>query len=255
MMSVRDAGRPTIGTSFKKFISPNSFVKPYLGGVILYDSDQLEPFHSVSDMFSTRCHVFFTSKDHEIVDINELCLSNFDYASKIDAVGDTFARNCQDKLQILKVFDNDRQVIKARQLQVFEEMADLNNGKHMHTITYKVPWYSQNQELLGIFGYAVVLSDRSFSEIADAITHFSKFLIGCKQLSKFKEIGSGDTKQYFSPREMDVFRLLVRGKTARQMGEILGLSPRTVETYLQNMKIKANVSSKSQLIDKLIDWL
>ena len=135
------------------------------------------------------------------------------------------------------------------------EIADLKNGNHIHTLTYKLPWYSHNHELLGIFGYAVLLNDRSFNEIANDITRFSKFLQHSRQLQILNTIRCSDAMQYFSPRETDVSRLLVRGKTARQISETLGLSSRTVETHLLNMKRKLNVDTKSQLLEKIMDWL
>lgn len=55
-----------------------------------------------------------------------------------------------------------------------------------------------------------------------------------------------------SPRYQTCLFLLVRGKSAKQIASILKISPRTVETYLENIKFKLNCYSKSDLIEKAI---
>jgi len=55
-----------------------------------------------------------------------------------------------------------------------------------------------------------------------------------------------------SSRELDCMRYIVNGKSARETAEILGLSKRTVEFYLANIKAKLQVTSKSKLVDKFI---
>lgn len=53
---------------------------------------------------------------------------------------------------------------------------------------------------------------------------------------------------YISPREFDVLRLLLQGYTAKQTALALGISSRTVETYLDNIRKKAGCKSKLALI-------
>ncbi len=53
-----------------------------------------------------------------------------------------------------------------------------------------------------------------------------------------------------SAREKECLHLYVRGKTAKEIGKALHLSNRTIENYLQNIKLKLGLSSKSQLIHK-----
>ena len=55
---------------------------------------------------------------------------------------------------------------------------------------------------------------------------------------------------YLSKRETQCVNLLVRGKTAKMIAQNLGVSQRTVEHYLENIKLKLSVDSSSELIDK-----
>ncbi|WP_242113058.1 helix-turn-helix transcriptional regulator [Luteimonas aquatica] len=55
-----------------------------------------------------------------------------------------------------------------------------------------------------------------------------------------------------SQREAEVLFFLVRGKTIKEIGAILELSPRTVENYIDAMKGKFAVENKGALIDQAI---
>lgn len=55
-------------------------------------------------------------------------------------------------------------------------------------------------------------------------------------------------------REKECLKHLVLGKSAREIAEILGLSKRTVEFYLANIKSKLYVNSKSKLIEIGIEY-
>lgn len=54
-----------------------------------------------------------------------------------------------------------------------------------------------------------------------------------------------------SKRESECLHHLMKGKTAKQIAEKLSLSSRTIEHYLDNLKIKFNVLSKYELIMKV----
>ncbi len=55
---------------------------------------------------------------------------------------------------------------------------------------------------------------------------------------------------FLTTRELDTLRLLAQGKTAREAAEVLGLSQRTVESYVDNIKDKAGYRKKSEILDK-----
>jgi DNA-binding CsgD family transcriptional regulator len=58
---------------------------------------------------------------------------------------------------------------------------------------------------------------------------------------------------HLSKREIECLQLTVRGQSARMVATYLGISQRTVEEYLTNIKLKFGVSSKSELINIAID--
>lgn len=54
-----------------------------------------------------------------------------------------------------------------------------------------------------------------------------------------------------SQREAEVARLVLQGMTMKQIGEGLFISPRTVETHIDNIKAKVDVNKKADLIGLL----
>jgi DNA-binding CsgD family transcriptional regulator len=58
--------------------------------------------------------------------------------------------------------------------------------------------------------------------------------------------------EILTQREQDCVRFLLQGKTSREMGESMFISPRTVETHLNHIKDKFECDSKIALVIKLL---
>lgn len=54
---------------------------------------------------------------------------------------------------------------------------------------------------------------------------------------------------YFTHREIECLNLLISGHSNREVSDILGLSERTVEFYIRNMREKTGTLSKTALIE------
>lgn len=55
-------------------------------------------------------------------------------------------------------------------------------------------------------------------------------------------------------RELECVVLLTSGNTAKMSARILGISERTVERHIENLKIKLQVHYKAELISKFLEW-
>lgn len=62
-------------------------------------------------------------------------------------------------------------------------------------------------------------------------------------------LGEKLQNMYLTKREAECMFLLLKGKSINTIAEVLKLSPRTVEFYLKNMKIKLNCHTKFELIE------
>jgi DNA-binding CsgD family transcriptional regulator len=54
---------------------------------------------------------------------------------------------------------------------------------------------------------------------------------------------------YLTKREFESLKLVANNKTVKEVAHLLNLSPRTVEAYINNLKLKVGVNYKNQLID------
>lgn len=63
------------------------------------------------------------------------------------------------------------------------------------------------------------------------------------------ELGAKYNGIYFTRREAECMVELLKGKTLSSVATILGISKRTIEFYLKNMKIKVGCRTKFELID------
>lgn len=68
----------------------------------------------------------------------------------------------------------------------------------------------------------------------------------------------GETAQFsidaLSDREMEVFQLIGNGYSTRQIAERLNLSPKTIDSYREHLKLKLNLASGAELARYAIQW-
>jgi DNA-binding CsgD family transcriptional regulator len=58
-----------------------------------------------------------------------------------------------------------------------------------------------------------------------------------------------------TPRELEVLHWLAGGKTDRDIGEILGISPRTVHKHLQRIYEKLGVECRTAAVVRALPFL
>lgn len=64
----------------------------------------------------------------------------------------------------------------------------------------------------------------------------------------YRDLGILENGEKLSPREKQCIKLLIEGKTAKETGATLGLSPRTIEFYFENIKNKLSCWSKQEIL-------
>jgi DNA-binding NarL/FixJ family response regulator len=75
-----------------------------------------------------------------------------------------------------------------------------------------------------------------------------------------RQVGAGDEQpqsaiESLSDRELEVFEQIGHGVTTRQIAEKLHLSPKTVETYRENIKHKLNLANATELTQHAVQWV
>jgi DNA-binding CsgD family transcriptional regulator len=59
---------------------------------------------------------------------------------------------------------------------------------------------------------------------------------------------------YLVGREIEVFKLLLLGYSSREMGEKIKISPKTIEGYIESLKLKLQAKTKGELIATAIQF-
>lgn len=124
-----------------------------------------------------------------------------------------------------QIRENDLKVIAERKALSFIEKGRVHSGKLCHYASLKAPLWGKSKKVIGIFGLSFfVEEDKS-------------------EVTLFPELSKQQTKCLY---------YLAQGMTMKQIGQVTGLSPKTVEHYLDAVKLKLNCQSRSELIAQAI---
>ncbi len=95
---------------------------------------------------------------------------------------------------------------------------------------------------------AYLLKDGPLRHLLDAISfvrdggqYVSPLLKGARLFTRPEATAPDDPLALLSPREMEVFQYLVKGMRAKDIAELLRISPKTVDTYRATLMRKLNV--------------
>jgi DNA-binding NarL/FixJ family response regulator len=112
---------------------------------------------------------------------------------------------------------------------------------------YDYPQYVEAADRLGAVGF--VVKTAPISTLVAAIRTASAG-------GRAFEVAPGPADR-LSPRELDVVRLLVRGRSNDEIGVELGIGTKTVETHLHRLFERCRVASRTELVSRAIQngWL
>lgn len=77
----------------------------------------------------------------------------------------------------------------------------------------------------------------------------------CRQIGGTQDDAGQSAIESLSDRELEVFEQIGHGITTRQIAEKLHLSPKTVETYRENIKHKLNLANATELTQHAVRWV
>ncbi|MFI4956163.1 MAG: LuxR C-terminal-related transcriptional regulator [Gammaproteobacteria bacterium] len=118
-----------------------------------------------------------------------------------------------------QIMENDAKVIKTSTTHVFIEHPIIKGKQHIRRC-FKSPLLGHHGKIIGILGMSFPVENNTFIPL--------------------------------TPQQTACLKELALGSSIKQIAKILGLSPRTVEHYLNAIKIKLNCKSRSELIMQAI---
>lgn len=224
--------------------------------------DKLNPpdrkYFSVAELFKLPSSIFFLNSQNIIQNINETTIKTGGYESVKKTIGKTITVAAHQKTA-QQSYDHNKIVLTHERLEIWEMNFIRRVDKvNFHAINFKYPWYSLDHKLIGVFGFSITMTTENVGHLVSGIGNLAQ--IGLLTPQNFSQNvqqrilpGMMVNHPTLSRREIECLRLLSQGKTVKLCAEELRLSPRTVEHYLENIKVKLNVRTRTQLIEKALE--
>jgi len=116
-------------------------------------------------------------------------------------------------------------------------------------VTSNLPLRDAQGSIVGIFFYSVQLDNVQLQKLFFQLSSYDakKFMAG-KSVQGSYVVGMPKDIS-LTRRESECLFYLIRGKTAKSIGMLLGLEKRTIEDYVDRIKVKLGVTSKEALIE------
>jgi DNA-binding CsgD family transcriptional regulator len=182
--------------------------------------DNLHPRNNPKSYLSLL--LFIKNKNSEYIECNSTLASFAGLSKESDILKATDYDLCWNKYANL-YRSYDKIVMKTNQPYVScEPLIDANNNRVMVTSVKTVA--KLNNKIIGLVGLTVIhdLDKKVFDVL--------------------------------SKKEYICLNYYIKGKSAREIAEIMHLSKRTIEWHLTNIKIKLNCQNKSELFDKALSF-
>lgn len=197
----------------------------------------IEQLNDLGNMDTT---IFLWSKDKKgkYLSCNRVMYNAVGLSHESDMLGLTDFDLCWEKLGHL-FKRNDDIVMHERKSKVFIEPSQTITGKILNFCTHKQPLLGNRNKILGTIGLAV-------NQIGSVSSIPQHGLVLSTPISINEKI-------YLSKRYKEIANYLILGKTSKEIAKCLDLSFRTIEFYIAIIKKKFDVTTKSQLIERLLN--
>lgn len=197
-------------------------------------------FETEQVTYSSNFYVFFGDYDLDVYRHGKTCYNTMHSISIIEPAIDgcefyLFATT-PDNAAAIHFLNNNREILYHFISYFRDNGRSLLKTSSQHKITLPVaqkPAFD-NELLLG-----KTWADRKKNFFKQ--TPLKRFVL---EQQKFQEI-------HLTPKEMQCVFFTLHNKTSKEIGQLMNISFRTVESYLENIKIKLNLSSRAELIEQL----
>lgn len=234
----------------KSNISNELMILPWNGGVRLINPNHLL-LPTVDDLCKQPFDIFLLDLDLQNKKVNRSDAEACGFDSEESAIGKTVF-DCCEKQFASNVTEVDKVVLESQNSSLYEcDFFGKNGEVYRGCLTFRFPWFDEDNNITGLLGLNIRIGKQPLAESLAYVQALG--LLNKKYASSIANFSNPNNfESHFSKRERDVVRILIKRKTAKDIATILGLSFRTVQHYIDNIKCKMEVSSKSQLIEKII---
>ena len=215
------------------------------------------PFNNTLAMLkSLPISTYLVADNSQILDANEQTVKVLNMLSRKDTVG----RSPEEifiKDSAIKHIAADKTLIQANRPLLIDESSIRKDGEFIYGISFKLPILNNDNKAIGLLGFSIPFGQHQITPLMDSLGHLAK--TGLIKLpddllsyhSSNPYMGAIIDANYMTKREKDVVSHILLGKSVPQTAKLLGISPRTAEQHVENLKNKFGVSSKAELIELL----
>lgn len=148
----------------------------------------------------------------------------------------------------------DSKVIQTAQKMRILDVHPFSGYEWKAYIFTKTPLLDENKKIIGTIFHGADITNSTSIELGSLLSRMSiegvkNDLLGQNSYM----LGSKFESLKLSDRQSEVLFFLLRGKTVKKIAVLLGISPRTVDEYLEQLKHKFSAQSRYELIDKTIN--
>ena len=209
--------------------------------------------HSVESVLSLPFNFYFLNIQGKTQLMNEESALMCGFASAEESIGKSL-HDVSNEESAVHLINNCSEVMSSNTVKIFEEQNVRKDGLNLQFLSIKCRWYDDDNVIRGVFGCSIVLGKHSLATSLSAVMELNLFDSNKMSDNKQNQIPNLiNNKTYLSKRELECLHLTIKGYTAKRIGRELGISHRTVEEYLLNIRIKTGASSKAELIEMTID--
>ncbi len=203
--------------------------------------------HTINSLLNLPYNIYFYDRNSSFQLINDACAESCGFNSSEAAINKSILETAS--LESARIIvDNNNAVLKKHRMKfIEEELFLINCDSSIKGLSLKFPWYNKRNVIIGVFGITVIFGKHKVDELLSQVLD-----LGLLNQSKYLHNLQSD-KYPFTKREKEIIYLLETKNTAKEIGNQLCVSPRTVEKHIENIKMRLNVKSKKDIVGALMN--
>jgi DNA-binding CsgD family transcriptional regulator len=219
--------------------------------------DLINPQHLIN---SVSGNVFWKDKNHKLLGCNHNN-AKLKTLFKINSLQDLFGKTIYEiwpHEYAENIAKNDEEVLQTGTEKIFEEPGLNSNNEPALFLSKKMPLYNADNTIVGLIGISFEITShhsRLINFLLDNTNQLKKILVNApaKRNTSLNRVylTIANENIYLTPREVQCISCLFEGKTAKEIAKILNISPRTVEYYIAQLKLKLQCRTVTELVAKL----
>jgi len=202
--------------------------------------------YTIGQLSELPFNFYFLDKKGSTLHMNQQCIDVCGFQSLDESLGkslfDVSDPSCAETL-----IGNCNEVIAENKIKIFEENNIRKDGLSMQFLSVKSPCFNDKNELIGVFGCSIVLGKQSLPAALLQISQLG-LLTATHAMTNTVLPTVNQNNDFLSERERLCLFHLCKGYTMKEIAKIIGLSPKTIETYIDRAKQKLNCQNKAELI-------